>query len=463
MRRLGNLLAVLVLLVAGTYGFYWYKVKSGMDELVEKAAPFADIRYQSIYAHPDGTIGVDQLEVLPSGEYEPFTATSVRVRPDNPLYWITGGDAPPTSVNIQVRQLEQGMDTGLMKSIQEQFDLQREADPLLVSPAALGCGDVHQLDINAMKSMGYRSLVADVDMQYSGDQQARKLIFSILADVEGLAELQFEMRMSADPDQLRNPMQATGTARLEKFELNYTDKGYNKRLAAYCARQADSKPGEYRSEHQRLYSAWLDANGIDIPESWRQAYADLQQEGARFTLALNPIGGFGAGEMMMVQDPVYLIEKANPNVRVNGKPVPLDNVDWMALFTSVAQAGSGTAVARSDEHDTAEADVSADMASQEESPEESMETIAPASDPVVASQAAAPEAPAPKGYKQTGKAQLGNYLGARVRIFTYFGRDVSGTLVAVDDKGVRVSQRLAQGVAEYPLEYERIQQVEVYR
>ncbi|MBP0048216.1 hypothetical protein H9C73_05665 [Marinobacterium sp. AK62] len=463
MRRLGTLLAVLVLLVAGTYGFYWYKVKSGMDELVEKAAPFADIRYQSIYAHPDGTIGVDQLEVLPSGEYEPFTATSVRVRPDNPLYWITGGDEPPKSLNIQVRQLEQGMDTGLMKSMQEQFDLQREADPLHVSPSALGCGDVRQLDINTMKSMGYRSLVTDIDMQYSGDQQARKLNFSILADVEGLAELQFEMRMSADPDQLRNPMQATGTARLEKFELNYTDKGYNKRLAAYCARQADSKPGEYRSEHQRLYNAWLDNNGINIPESWRQAYADLQQEGARLTLALNPIGGFGAGEMMMAQDPVYLIEKANPNVLVNGKPLPLDNVDWMALFTSVAQAGSGTAVARTDESDTAETATETEMASQAETAAESVGSDAPANASAADSQAEAAAAPAPKGYKQTDKAQLGNYLGARVRIFTYFGRDVAGTLVAVDDKGIRVSQRMAQGVAEYPLEYERIQQVEVYR
>ncbi len=465
MRRIGTLLLVLVLLVGAAYGLYWYKVKTSIDDLVEQVAPFAQVSYGAIYAHPDGTVGVDQLQVTPMGGDEPITAVAVRVRPNSPMYWLTGGDEPPEALSVHLQQLEQGLDGGLLKSMQQQMDLQREADPLYVSPSALGCGDVRQLDINAMRGMGYRSLVMDLDLHYSGDQQTRKLAFTIDTDIDNLAKLSFDMRLSADPDQLRNPMQATGTARLEKFELKYTDNGYNARLSRYCSQESGLPAPEYRAEHMRLYEAWLNTNGIDIPESWLQAYSELQGSGARLTVSLNPIGGFGAGEMMMAQDPVYLIEKVNPAIEVNGKNLSLDGVDWMQLITQVSQAGSGAAVAR--------AGSAQKSAMQElettviESTEAEIEEPAVSETTEEAVAAAKPsrtrDKPQGKSFKQTPKDQLGDHLGAQVRIFTYFGRDVSGQLVAVDSSGIRVSQRLAQGMAEYPLEYERIEQVEVYR
>lgn len=462
MRRIGTLLLVLVLLVGAAYGLYWYKVKTSIDELVEQVAPFAQVKYGAIYAHPDGTVGVDQLEVTPMGGDEPITAVAVRVRPNSPMYWLTGGEEPPEALSVHLEQLEQGLDGGLLKSMQQQMDLQREANPLHVSPSALGCGDVRQLDINALRGMGYRSLVMDLDLHYSGDQQTRKLAFTIDTDIDNLAKLSFDMRLSADPDQLRNPMQATGTARLEKFELKYTDNGYNARLSNYCSKESGLPAPEYRAEHMRLYEAWLDTNGIEIPDSWLQAYSELQGSGARLTLSLNPIGGFGAGEMMMAQDPVYLIEKVNPAIEVNGKSLSLDGIDWMQLISQVSQAGSAAAVARNGA--VQESEVTLDPAEVEAG---DMTTASEVADESVVATTARPsrnkDKPMGKSFKQTPKDQLGDHLGAQVRIFTYFGRDVSGQLVAVDSGGIRVSQRLAQGVAEYPLEYERIEQVEVYR
>lgn len=464
MRRLGTLLVVLVLLVGAAYGIYWYKVKTSIDDLVEAAAPFAQVSYGAIYAHPDGTVGVNKLEVTPSGSYEPITVDAVRVRPGSPMYWLTGGDEPPETLNVHFQRLEQGLNSGVLKAMQQQIDLQREANPLHVSPTALACGDVRHLDVNALRGMGYRSLETDLNLHYSGDQQTRKLEFSILADIDGLAELKFDMRFSADPDQLRNPMQATGTARLEKFELNYTDKGYNSRLAVFCARESGVTAPEYRAEHFRLYRAWLDSNGIEIPDSWFQAYQDLQGKGGRLTVSLNPIGGFGAGEMMMAQDPVYLIQKANPAVEVNGKQLPLDGVDWMALITQVSQAGNAAAIARENGASETVEEPGAEVETTDtESVADSAEAPAEAAPAAVSSRSSRRQQPEARGFKLTPKEQLGDHLGAQVRIFTYFGRDVSGQLVSVDSDGIRVSQRLAQGKAEYPLEFSRIEQVEVYR
>lgn len=470
MRKLGTLLAVLVLLVAAAYGIYWYQVKSSIDDFVKQVAPFAAVRYQSIYAHPDGTIGVDQLEVMPSGAYEPFTAATLRIRPGSAMYWLTGGDQPPESLKVQLGKLEQGMDSAFFKAMQDQMDLQREANPLHVSPAALGCGKIRQFDVNTLRMMGYRSLLMDLELNYSGDQNARKLNFSVQTDMADVGEMSFDMRISADPDNLRNPMQASGTARLEKFELSYTDKGYNKRQAAFCGRETGMSPKEYRAAHAALYRAWLDTNGVDIPDSWFQAYQDIQAEGSRLTLALNPIGGFGAGDMMMAQDPAYLIEKANPGVVVNGTPLPLDGIDWLQLIEQVAQAGSATAIARSYEHndmliseaDANQAAVDVEASRNDAQAEQPAEKAVAETRPVPVARRT-PSQPESKGFKLTPKDQLGHHLGTQVRIYTYFGRDVSGKLIAVNAEGVRVLQRMAQGMAEYPLEFSRIQEVEVYR
>lgn len=473
MRKLGALLAMLVLLVAAAYGIYWYKVKTSIDDFVKQVAPFAAVSYHSIYAHPDGTIGVDQLEVTPSGGYESFTAATLRIRPGSPMYWLTGGEEPPESLVVSLGKLEQGMESGFFKMLQEQMDQQREADPLYVSPSALACGKVRQFDVSVLRKMGYRSLLMDLDLRYSGNQSTRKLNFSVQANVADVGEMSFDMRISADPEQLRNPMQASGTARLEKFELNYADKGYNKRQAAFCARETGITAKEYRIEHARLYQAWLAASGINIPDSWFQAYQDLQADGARLTLALNPIGGFGAGDMMMAQDPVYLIEKANPAVVVNGKPLPLDGINWLELLEQMARAGSATAVARGQEQvEQAQTDMLISQPVAESVVPQAATPVKDGQVEAVEQEVAEVVAPAPrrirnqveqKSFKLTPKDQLNRHLGAQVRIYTYFGRDVSGKLIHVNEEGIRVSQRMAQGMAEFPLEYARIQEVEVYR
>jgi hypothetical protein len=74
-----------------------------------------------------------------------------------------------------------------------------------------------------------------------------------------------------------------------------------------------------------------------------------------------------------------------------------------------------------------------------------------------------PERGESKRYRPTPLQELPAYVGAPVRIFTYFGNDVEGQLVHADKQGIRVIQRLEQGFAEYPLENDLIQQAEVLR
>lgn len=452
MRKLGTLLGILVLVTAAAYGVYWYQVKSKVDELAQQLAPFASVQYGAIFAHPNGTVGVNALSISPHQVHSPVSIEQVRIRTGSPLDLVFGSDEPPEELFISLKSVEQSLDSALFHDLQKQMDLARESNPLYVSPAALGCGAIREFDVNTTRMMGYRDLLMDIDLHYRGDEDARVIRFEAQVDIDKMGDTRMELVFSADPAQLKNPMMASGSARLNKLLVDYSDRGYNQRLVNLCARQAEMRPADYRAHHLELFKRWLESNDIELPHGWLKAYEELQQEGATFTLAMNPIGGFGSAELMMMQDPRYLIEKLNPSVKVNDAPLNLTGANWDDLFTQFALAGSGSRVARESERERGgDAQVSGDTAEEGVSGNGSTASVNPYR------QAGG------KRYRTTPVEQLESHIGANVRIFTYFGNDVEGRLLSVEEQGVRVLQRLSQGVAEYPLEYKRIQQVEVYR
>ncbi|MET4000984.1 hypothetical protein [Marinobacterium sp. MBR-109] len=460
MRKLGAGVFVLVLMVAAAYGFYWYQVKSQADDLVQQMSPFAQVRYGSVYAHPDGTVGVDGLTITPHQMHAPVSIEAVRIQAGSPLFFLFGSDTPPERLNISLKQVRQGLDSELFRTVQQQSDLMLESNPLYVSPNALGCGSVRQFDINTMKRMGFSEMLMDINMDYRGDSRARKIHFDLFVDIHDLGETRMEMALSADPNQLRNPMIASGNARLETLSFNYADRGYNQRRDRFCAAEAGIKPAEYRQQHRHLFVQWLNASGVELPDSLLAAYFDLQQPDADMAFSLRPVGGVGAAEVMM-QDPMTLLQSLNLQFSINDKPLVLDGIDWSELMTGLAMAGNP---GRTDSVSAAEPEEGMVAAASEAEAEASAGSEASqVAESVAAAEQRVRAQPVSKRYQPTPLAELPAYLGAPVRIFTYFGNDVEGQLVHADGQGIRVMQRLKQGVAEYPLDNDRIQQAEVWR
>lgn len=452
MRKLGAVLFVLIIVVAAGYGFYWYQVKSRADDMVRQLAPFAQVNYGSVYAHPDGTVGVDDLTITPLQMHAPVSIETVRVRADGPLFFLFGGDAPPEQLNISLQQVRQGLDSELFRTIQQQSDLLLEDNPLYVSPNALGCGNVRQFDVNTMKRMGFNELVMDLDLHYRGDTRARKVNLNMLVDIQDMAETRMEMAFSADPGQLKNPMMASGNARLETLSFSYKDQGYNQRRDRFCASEANVKPAEYQQQHQVLFEQWLNSNNIELPPSLLAAYSELQGPGADMALSMRPVGGVGAAEVMM-QEPMALLQSLNIQFSINDKPLALDTIDWPGLMSGLAAAGNSKDIGRSSPTEP-ETVVAATL------PEEAGSEI---EKNALSGNKPQRELPIRKRFRVTPLAELPEYLGAQVRIFTYFGNDVEGVLTHAGATSIRVEQRLQQGLAEFPLDHDRIQQAEVWR
>jgi len=451
MHKLVTRLGIFVLIVAAAYGFYWYQVKSRIDKLVQQASPFAQVSYGSIYAHPDGTVGVNRLTIAPRQMHAPVSVESVRVRVGSPLYFLFGGDELPERISLSLKRIKQGLDSEFFRAIQRQADFTMEADPLYISPNSLGCGNIRRFDINTLKQMGFNELVMDINLDYRGDLQARKVSLNMLTNVDDMGTTRMEMELTLDPRQLKNPAMASGSARLESLLINYRDTGYNQRRNRFCAAEIDGSPADYQQLHRQMLEQWLTDAGVELPEALLTAYFDLVlQPGSDMALSMRPAGGLGTAELML-QDPEFLLQSLNLQLRINDKPLPLDGVDWAEMVADLSAAGNpGQMINR---QERAEIDNQAEALAEEDGSSAQV-SILPKR---------LPGKLMIKQYRPTSPSELRKHIGAQVRIFTYFGNDVEGRLIHADSKGIRVLQRLEQGVAEYPLEYGRIQQAEVLR
>jgi len=451
MHKLVTRLGILVLIVAAAYGFYWYQVKSRVDGLVQQMAPFAQINYGMIYAHPDGTVGVNNLTITPRQMHAPVSVESVRVRVGSPMYFLFGGDELPERISLSLKRIKQGLDSEFFRAMQRQSDMVLESTPLYVSPNSLGCGNIRRFDINTLKQMGYNELVMDIDLDFRGDVQARKGSLDMLANIDDMGTTRLEMELSVDPRQLKNPAMASGSARLESLSVNYRDTGYNQRRNRFCAAEIDGSPADYQQLHRQLLEQWLTDAGVELPEALLTAYFDLVlKPGSDMALSMRPAGGLGTAELML-QDPEFLLQSLNLQLRINDKPLPLDGVDWAEMVADLSAAGNpGQMINR---QERAEIENQAEALAEEDGSSAQVSILPKRLHGKLMI----------KQYRPTPPSDLRKHIGAQVRIFTYFGNDVEGRLIHADSQGIRVLQRLEQGVAEYPLEYGRIQQAEVMR
>ncbi|WP_432697450.1 hypothetical protein ACQUQP_03605 [Marinobacterium sp. YM272] len=479
MRKLAMRFFILVLLLAlvlgGAYGFYWYQVKSFVDDLSAQVSGQAQIEYSAIYADPRGEVGVDGVSITLKQDGTRIPVESIRVRSDDPFFFfnprgrIESGDWP-AQLNLYVKQAQLSLNSGLVKTLEQQAANAAEMNPLAVSPDALACGDVQQLDVAAMREMGYSRITSDFVLGFDVDRYNQRISINTDFSANGMGSSTAEIEFSVVSDDLAPARLLAANPRLRKLEVSYTDGGYNVRRNRFCAEQAGVDVETYRAEHQRLMEQWLLSVGVDLPELLWDIYSGINEPGGRFTLTMRPPGGLGAEVMAAMGAPAQLIERLNIAVRLNGQPVAINSIDWAGIQVDPVplpsaggdgDAGEGEAGQVADAADAPEAE-SAPGESEEPSETVAQDTEADEDDLFRGMPQREPE-PEPKRYRETALAQLGGLAGLPVRVRTDLGNKFEGKIVEVQGGStLLIEQRVDRGVITYPLEFSQIRSAEVY-
>lgn len=478
-----GILLVPAAVAGGAYGYYWYQVKTNVDRLAESMAPFARLSYDRVVAGLDGSAGISGVQLVPAGSRDAISIESVLFRAPDPLFYINAEQRlreepwpEQLSFDIQGLQLDLGADyltqwEQLAESLEAQSG-QPTAEG--VSFDALGCGEVERFDLATTRAMGYQRLRVDgqVSMVFMARPQELRLRSKITVD--GMADTGFTVDLSTGTNELSAQALALAQPTLQRVTLDYSDLGYNARRNNFCAKESGMAPDEFPTHHGALLQAELKRYGWSIPDKLIDAYADMQSPQAVVQVTAEPPPGFGAESLGTLSSPEQLLDLFNLRVSVNGAGQDLSGIRWsLGDEETVAQTASGAEGSASladssiagatSEAGEAEPDLVVELEAPQPEHQAPVVTITDPDVVEVMPGIVVKTKEAEKTFKRTPVSQAHAYPGKPVRLRTYFGRQIEGTLVRVSNGTLEVEQRLDRGVAVFPISADKVSELSVYR
>jgi hypothetical protein len=468
MRKLFTLLGFLLVpvTVAGAaYGYYWYQVKTSVDRMVEAAAPFASISYAGIVAKLDGSAGARGVQIVPAGSRDSVRIGSILFRAQDPLFYLDAEKklregAWPEHMALSFNGLDVGLDADFMKQLEA-----------IAGFEALACGDVERFDLATARSMKYQRL--NMDLLLAMDFMPRTQSLRLRSDVTiaDMVQTGFYVDLSLASNELSVQSLIQSQPTLERVTLDYSDLGYNMRRNRFCAQRGGYAPADYPQRHADLVQAELKRLGWSVSDALIQSYASMQRPQAIVQVIAEPPPGFGAQALGSISSPEQVLDLLNLRLSVNGVNQDLAGISWSlqgdeettAAVPAVPEGGvEGEADLPVEKPEAPE-----DLVVELEPPKvESKKPLAAVIDPDVVQvmpgivvKAKAVE----KAFRPTALQQVHRYAGQPVRLRTYFGRRIEGTLVRVADGNLEVEQRLDRGVAIFPIAADKVAEVSVFR
>jgi hypothetical protein len=319
--------------------------------------------------------------------------------------------------------------------------------------------------------MKYQRL--NMDLLLAMDFMPRTQSLRLRSDVTiaDMAQTGFYVDLSLASNELSVQSLIQSQPTLERVTLDYSDLGYNMRRNRFCAQRGGYAPADYPQRHADLVQAELKRLGWSVSDALIQSYASMQRPQAIVQVIAEPPPGFGAQALGSISSPEQVLDLLNLRLSVNGVNQDLAGISWSlqgdeettAAVPAVPEGGvEGEADLPVEKPEAPE-----DLVVELEPPKvESKKPLAAVIDPDVVQvmpgivvKAKAVE----KAFRPTALQQVHRYAGQPVRLRTYFGRRIEGTLVRVADGNLEVEQRLDRGVAIFPIAADKVAEVSVFR
>jgi hypothetical protein len=412
--RLAVVLAVVAAVVyGGLWGYSWYKVKTAMDRAVEQSAPFAELKYTSIYASPrlDGTVGVDGIVIKPKMTDDEFNIQSVRLSLPGIFSLLTATkDDFPESMRLSVSGIGIDLNSPLLMSLSS---MQKQAVKTqgkqrnfpLASYETLGCGSVQTIGIDELTRMGYQTMEIDIELEYRYAKIKNLLNLSSVVRMKGMQSVELKSEMRIPPAELAQG-NFTNVV-LDSIRIDLIDSGYATLRNRFCAAQLDSTEEAYLGKNLELLSSEL---GSTFPLETVEAYKKVMQ-GGRMSIEITPKPGieFATLNRYATKD---LIDMLGFRLKLDSHEVDFSKFEWGKSY-SAARPDSGA----------------------EEEPKSAAATPLPIAKPAYV----------PASYHVTSPSKLGRYVGYKVRLTTRTGLDRDGIITSAEAGSITLRQTASAG------------------
>lgn len=408
--RLVVILAILAALVYGAlWGYSWYKIKSVMDSAVKEGAPYAEIKYASIFISPklDGTVGVDGIVIKPKLTSDEFRIQSVRFSLPGIFYLITTNkDEFPESMRLSVTGIGIDLNSPLfaaMDEIQKAQGSRRESP--LMSYDTLGCGSVEKIGVDELIRMGYQTMEIDIDMEYRYAKIQNLLNISSMVRMKDIHGVDLKAEMRIPPSELIKG-NFTNIV-IDSVSIDVIDAGYAALRNRFCAAQLQSTEEVFLNRNMEILSRKL---GTTFPAETIEAYKKVMQ-GGRMHIEFAPTPGT---ELTMLGHYAAkdVIDMLGLKVTLDSHDVNFNKFEWGKRYSAALTEGDN---------------------------DESASSATAASSPI------APPAHVPASYHVTAPAKLGRYVGYKVHLRTRAGLDRDGIITSAEGGTITLRQTASAG------------------
>lgn len=447
-----TVILVPVLLVAGVYGFVYWKVTQAADNFAQQISPFALMTYEDVHIDLLETeVGINGVGLEPIDASGLILVESVRMRAPSWTYFFDFENQINEGVLPEVLDLKvQGLFLDLQSAYMKKWAAQAgDVQGMQVQNYdALACGDRTHFSLKDLQSMRYSSLKTDMSLLYYFDPNNQTLNFDLDTSTSLMMDVRAEIEVAVSGNDLNLQTLMFAQPRMKRMELRYKDKGYNKRRMIFCSNETGESESQYRALYKEALSQQLTAQGWQIPDDVFDQYDKINNPAGSVLIRVEHPQGLGPQTMMMIQKPSDIFTVVNPYVELNGKPVALDGITWAIPkpVKDIAKADVPMTMAAKDAVELSEEKITEEKAAPVKRKISSFDPV-----PV-------------KSFKNIPVSELDQHIGQKVKLFTYFGRDVEGTLISTSNSVIKVEHRLidGRGTAIYPIALDKIQTAKLY-
>lgn len=429
--RIAIVLALIAALVYGAlWGASWYKVKQEVDDAIAQVAPYAEIRYASIFASPklDGTVGLDRIVIKPKMSSDEFKIQSVRVTFPGLFHFITSKqDEIPESMRLSISGVSLDLNSPLLISLSQ---MQKQAKRLngqkselsFVNYETLGCGAVESIGLDELTRMGYQTMDIDLDMEYDYQRIKNLLALSMVTRFKGMQAVDIKAELRVSPADLAQGKMANAV--IDSVRIDIADGGYATLRNRFCAAELESTEEVYLGNHLVLLSRELKTT---FPPETVEAYKKYMR-GGRMSLAIAPKPGteFATLDRFAVKD---IIDMVGLQLKLDSHEVDFAKFEWGKSFVMPKQ----------------------------EIPGETAKSTTTAPLPVTKTYT-------PPRFRATPPSRLGNFVGYKVQLKTRAGVARDGVIESAEPGAIilRQTDRGRKGFISFSIALSDIASAEVF-
>ncbi len=461
------LLLLLPLLGFGAVkGYYWYQVRSVVEQLGQQLSPFVSLEYGAIETGFNGVAGVRQLLLTPRSQQQDVQQPGVpthgiridalRVKASSWLDLVRmrsqleQGELPQ-ALSLEMRGIQVDLSSAGWEALTSQAGGHEGSREKGAEQGLRGCETATGglKGQQWLQQLGYQQLLLDVAAEYSFDRSSKLLTLTLKQSLQDQYELELSAALDLGINEFNRYNLTLISPSLGDINVHYQDRSLIKRAIRFCAEAGQETAEQFVSRHVALVAADSLELGLVLPASLLEGYQQFLLGAGQLHVEL--LGGSQLWPASMLQySPERLLEALAPKLQINGQRLEPLALRWQSsaavdeplqqrlrnsveVFTALLQAPFV----------------------------EPQPAIVTGVDPRLL----VPSASQVQGrsYQRTELDRLQGYLGADIRIETHNGNLVEGRLLAVEAYELRIYQQLGTGDAVLPIIFKHVAAVQVYR